>query len=104
MINNAVDREHVEPYKLLAMAIVERACKDYISAYRLCLRYADTHNKRKLFEIEKFFRSEWYKSLCDVPPDIMIQYLREKAQRKVKHMRKYLYEIRYDGNIKRGRV
>lgn len=57
---------------------------------RRCYTYADAENERqdKLFfekakqdDIERFFRSQWYKQLCDLDSEYMIQRMKEKASR-----------------------
>lgn len=43
-------------YKKLALAIIERACKDYVDAKK-------NNNQKELKNIKKFFRSNWFRDL-----------------------------------------
>ena len=60
----------MNPYEELANAIILQAVKDY----RL------TDDERELQEIERFFRSGWYKALTSVDGEYLIQKLREEAK------------------------
>ena len=56
------------PYKTLALAIVERAVHDYRDAVR-------RKDYAEMRELRKFFTSEWCKSLCDIDGELIIRTL-----------------------------
>lgn len=59
-------------YNTLVYAVVEQAIRDYQDAYM--------KDKRKtLIEIRKFFRSDWYKNLCQIDPEWIIGRLDERC-------------------------
>ena len=64
----------VNPYQLLANAIVEEACSEYLS-------YGDAPvtgiRKRNIIE---FFESEWFSELTDINPKWLIEKLEEKCR------------------------
>ena len=69
----------MEPWHSLANAIVIQAAKDYRVALRRLRR--NPNNKSALSEIvdpERFFRSEWYAALTNVPGELLIQKLKEE--------------------------
>lgn len=76
----------VEPCVALANAIVLQACKDYRRAYRVHLRTYRIGDKpdEKLTELEKFFRSDWYKTLTDVDGEYLMKRIREDVQAHMK--------------------
>lgn len=43
-------------YKKLSLAIIERACKDYVIAKK-------NNNQKEIKNIKKFFRSNWFRDL-----------------------------------------
>ena len=56
-------------YKKLALAIIEQACKDYINAKKY-------NNHKELKNIEKFFRSNWFRDLSvDMDGETLIKRL-----------------------------
>ena len=69
----------MDPWHSLANAIVIQAAKDYRVALRRLRR--NPNNKSALSEIvdlERFFRSEWYAALTNVPGGLLIQKLKEE--------------------------
>ena len=69
----------MDPWHSLANAIVIQAAKDYRVA--LCRLRRNPNNKSALSEIvdlERFFRSEWYAALTNVPGELLIQKLKEE--------------------------
>lgn len=69
MIKTASYHNKAEPpYTNLATAIVERAVIDYRSAVK-SKDYAEVKSLRK------FFRSEWFKMLCDIDGELIIRTL-----------------------------
>lgn len=56
------------PYKALALAIVERAVHDYRDAVR-------RKDYAEMRELRKFFTSEWFKMLCDINGRLIIRTL-----------------------------
>ena len=72
-------RPELDPYQELANAIVVMAAKDYRHALRIQHRDPDSQAARiKIDEIERFFRSEWYRLLTDVDGEMLIKKLREE--------------------------
>lgn len=64
----------------LAMAIVFQAVKDYKKALK--------HNdKTEIYCLEKWFRSSWYKTLCRIDGDFLIQRIREEWEREKNNKR-----------------
>jgi hypothetical protein len=49
----------------LATGIIVQACKDYREALKL-------DDKQSIAEIERFFRSEWYKMLTSIDGEYLI--------------------------------
>ena len=76
----------VDPYVALANGIILQACKDYRKYYRLHLRTYRIGDKpnEKLAEVEKFFRSEWSKSLTSVDGEYVMKRIREDVQAHMK--------------------
>ena len=72
-------RPELDPYQELANAIVVIAAKDYRHALGIQHRNPDSQAARiKIDEIERFFRSDWYRLLTDVDGEILIKKLREE--------------------------
>lgn len=69
------------PYENLANAIVIQACKDYRKAYKRYLRKArSAHNDTsELKELERFFHSNWYKTLTSIDGDYLMERLRQEV-------------------------
>ncbi len=71
-----------EPYEKLAAAIILKAVKDYRDALK-------KHRKRPKYqpaiemiaEVERFFRSEWYRELTSVDGDMLIRKLKSEVER-----------------------
>ena len=73
------EESKMDPWHSLANAIVIQAAKDYRVALRRLRR--NPNNKSALSEIvdlERFFRSEWYAALTNVPGELLIQKLKEE--------------------------
>ena len=60
------------PYKNLALAIMERAVYDYRSAVK-------SRDTAEIKEIRKFFKSEWFESLCDIDGELIIKTIDEEV-------------------------
>lgn len=58
----------------LANGIIVQACKDYRAALRL-------DDKQSITEIERFFRSEWYKMLTSINGEYLITKLRKEQKK-----------------------
>ncbi|MBQ6944442.1 MAG: hypothetical protein IJN43_08950 [Ruminococcus sp.] len=56
------------PYKNLALAIVERAVYDY----RIAKKSKDYETKHELY---RFFTSDWFKMLCDIDGKLIVKTL-----------------------------
>lgn len=69
----------MEPYENLVNAIILQAVKDYRKALRkLKLNYTNTEAKRTKAEVERFFRSGWYKALTMIDGETLIKKLQEE--------------------------
>lgn len=67
------------PYENLANAIILQAAKDYRAALRKLKRNPQNKDaKYTISEVERFFRSDWYKMLTDVDGELIIKKLREE--------------------------
>lgn len=69
----------IDPWQSLANAIVISAAKDYRAALRRIRR--NPKSKTALSEIadlERFFRSDWYAMLTNVPGETLIRKLKEE--------------------------
>lgn len=73
--------DDLEPHVALANAIVMQACKDYRKTYRLHIRTYRVGDKpdEKLAELEKFFRSDWYRALTDLDGEYLMKRIREEV-------------------------
>lgn len=69
----------LNPYQELSNAIIVMAAKDYRHALRIQRRNPDSQAARiKIDEIERFFRSDWYRLLTNVDGEMLIKKLREE--------------------------
>jgi len=64
-------------FELLAAAIVQQACIDYTKA-----KDVNTHGGVSRREIERFIRSDYFKTICDINPSWLLTKLREKIRAK----------------------
>jgi hypothetical protein len=72
----------IESYRLLADAIILMAVKDYRSALKKLMKRPNYEPAKQMkTEVERFFRSEWYRELTSVDGDILIR----KLQAEVEH-------------------
>jgi len=70
----------MDGYEVLANEIITQAANDY----RRALEKHKKHPRSRAFsteaeELERFFRSDWYKTLTDVDGELIIRGLREEA-------------------------
>lgn len=63
--------KEMTPHENLANAIIVQACADY----RIALRKNDT---RCIYEVERFFRSVWYRVLTSFDGEVLIEKLRKE--------------------------
>lgn len=68
---DALDMENEEPYQNLANAIIAVAADDYRSALK-------ENNEKLKASLEKFFHSNWYKTLTNVDGDSLIALLQKE--------------------------
>lgn len=69
----------IKNYENLANAIVFQAAKDYRKALRKYKRQPENKSaKSEIREIERFFRSNWYRTLTDLDGEMLIKRLREE--------------------------
>ena len=70
----------MDGYEKLANGIILLAVKDYRSALRKLMRNPRSQTANDTVqEVERFFRSDWYKSLTEVDGEMLIRKLREEA-------------------------
>ena len=69
------------PYENLANAIIIQACKDYRKAYKRYLRKARSarNDTSELKSLERFFRSNWYKTLTSVDGEYLMARIRQEV-------------------------
>lgn len=68
-------------YELLFQAIIVQAAKDYRRALRSLKRDPKSrYGLGKKQEVERFFRSEWYKIMTDVEGEFLIQKIQEEFE------------------------
>lgn len=69
----------MDPWQSLANAIVISAAKDYRAALRRLRRNPNSQSaKSEIADIERFFRSDWYAMLTNVPGEALIRKLKEE--------------------------
>lgn len=74
----------MEPYYKLANAIIETAVRDYKNAYKQhCLHPKKAEHKIEMEELERFFRSGWYKMLTDVDAVYLMECVRRMVHEEV---------------------
>ncbi len=70
----------MDGYEKLANGIILLAVKDYRSALKKLKRNPRSQTANDTVqEVERFFRSNWYKSLTEVDGEMLIRKLREEA-------------------------
>ena len=70
-----------EPYQDLANAIILMAVKDYRDALKKLKKrpcYGPAQNMKN--EVERFFRSDWYRELTSVDGNILIKKLKSEVR------------------------
>jgi hypothetical protein len=71
----------IDPYEDLANAIVLLAVKDYRDALKKLMKYPRHESaKRTKAEVERFLRSDWYRELTAVEPEIILRKLKEEVK------------------------
>ena len=72
----------MNPYENLANAIIIQACKDYRKAYKRYLRRYRSTDKpdAELVEFERFFRSDWYRTLTSVDGEMIMERIRKECR------------------------
>lgn len=67
-------------YQLLANAIIEQAVKDYRKLlYALQLNKNNRSARASKTHLEKFFQSEWFRTLTNVNGTVLISKLKEEC-------------------------
>lgn len=70
-----------DPYEDLANAIVLLAVKDYRDALKKLMKHPRHESaKRTKAEVERFLRSDWFRELTAVEPEILLRKLREEVK------------------------
>ena len=71
----------MDRYENLANAIILQAVKDYRKALRKLNRNSQNKDaKRTASDVERFFRSDWHKTLTSVDGELLIKKLREESR------------------------
>ena len=71
----------IDPYEDLANAIVLLAVKDYRDALKKLMKHPRHESaKRTKAELERFLRSDWYRELTAVEPEILLRKLKEEVK------------------------
>ena len=71
----------IDPYEDLANAIVLLTVKDYRDALKKLMKYHRHESaKRTKTEVERFLRSDWYRELTAVEPEILLRKLKEEVK------------------------
>ena len=70
------NEEGTDPYENIANAVILQACIDYRRVYGNFLRDGDAS---KLNELERFFRSNWYKKLTNLDGENLMERLRNQV-------------------------
>ncbi|MDA5956280.1 hypothetical protein NAA88_12120 [Listeria monocytogenes] len=71
----------IDPYEDLANAIVLLAVKDYRDALKKLMKYPRHESaKHTKAEVERFLRSDWYRELTAVEPEIILRKLKEEVK------------------------
>ena len=69
----------MDPWQSLANAIVISAAKDYRAALRRLRRNPKSKTAiSEITDLERFFRSDWYRTLTNVDGELLIQKLKEE--------------------------
>lgn len=71
----------IDPYEDLANAIVLLAVRDYRDALKKLMKYPRHESaKHTKTEVERFLRSDWYRELTAVEPEILLRKLKEEVK------------------------
>lgn len=71
----------IDPYEDLANAIVLLAVRDYRDALKKLMKHPRHESaKRTKAEVERFLRSDWYRELTAVEPEILLRKLKEEVK------------------------
>ena len=71
----------IDPYEDLANAIVLLAVKDYRDALKKLMKYPRHESaKHTKAEVERCLRSDWYRELTAVEPEILLRKLKEEVK------------------------
>ena len=70
-----------DPYEDLANAIVLLAVKDYRDALKKLMKHPRHESaKHTKAEVERFLRSDWYRELTTIKPEILLRKLKEEVK------------------------
>ena len=72
----------IQAYENLANAIIIQAAKDYKKAYKKSLKRSECERtKQELAELERFFRSDLYRTLTSLDGELVMEKLRKVCER-----------------------
>lgn len=76
------NRDFEAGYRGLADAIILKAAEDYKVALTVTMgRHPSESDLEKVIELEKFFRSKWFKVLTDLDGEYIIEKIREGVKK-----------------------
>ena len=75
------ESQHSDRHHCLANAIIAQAAKDYEMAL-IAEAYQRSYQVRSA-EVERFFKSSWYRLMTDLDEDIIIEKIRAKVKKKI---------------------
>lgn len=76
--------EHDEAYRELGNGVVLQAVLDWKAAWKALQKHTDdTQMINRMNTSEAFFRSDWYKTLCDFPAEELMRRLPDMAKREL---------------------
>lgn len=74
----------MNPYQLLANAIVELAVKDYKAVLKQHQRFPDNkYYADQVSSLERFFRSGWFEMLTNLDAEVLVAGIRRMARQEV---------------------
>ena len=76
------ERDILIAYDNLAKSIVYQAIKDYKRIYRKVLKRKIHPNSGRVKELQRFFRSQWYRMLFDYDGERLMAFIEENCTKK----------------------
>ena len=70
---------NISGYQDLAIAIIQSVANDYKAVLKILKRRPDLVRRSNVKELERFFHSDWYKTLTSVDGDYIINKIKEEV-------------------------